>query len=91
MTRGLSQTYGNVSDLGVKRGPFYVLFMSSMPAILLEAGFLTNPKDVRLLSSERYLDVMAAQIAAGLGHYRNRGQQQAALDGSPGNGGGGGL
>jgi len=91
VTRGLSQTYGNVSDLGVKRGPFYVLFMSSMPAILLEAGFLTNPKDVRLLSSDRYLDAMAAQIAAGLGHYRNRGQQQAALEGSPHDGGGGGL
>ena len=91
VTRGLSQTYGDVSDLGVKRGPFYVLFMSSMPAILVEAGFLTNPEDARLLSSDRYLDAMAAQIAAGLGHYRNRGQQRADVSETPAASGGGGL
>jgi N-acetylmuramoyl-L-alanine amidase len=91
VTRGLSQTYGKVPDLGVKRGPFYVLFMSTMPAILVEAGFLTNPKDARLLSNDRYLDAMAAQIAAGLGHYRNRGHQRAALDEASADAGGGGL
>ena len=78
LTRGLAQNYGNVPDLGIKTGPFYVLFMSSMPSILVETGFLTNPKDVKLLSNDRYLDVMAAQIAAGLGHYRNRSPQRAA-------------
>jgi N-acetylmuramoyl-L-alanine amidase len=78
LTEGLAQTYGTVSDLGVKKGPFYVLFMSSMPAILVETGFLTNPKDAKLLSSNRYLEVMAAQIAAGLGHYRNRDSEQAS-------------
>jgi N-acetylmuramoyl-L-alanine amidase len=77
LTEGLAQTYGQVPDLGVKKGPFYVLFMSSMPAILVETGFLTNPKDAKLLSSDHYLDVMAAQIAAGLGHYRNRDDQRA--------------
>ena len=66
-----------MSDLGVKKGPFYVLFMSSMPAILVETGFLTNPRDARLLRSDTYLEVMAAQIAAGLGHYRNGNRQQA--------------
>ncbi|MCS5636277.1 MAG: N-acetylmuramoyl-L-alanine amidase [Myxococcota bacterium] len=91
VTRGLSQTYGKIPDLGVKRGPFYVLFMSSMPAILVEAGFLTNPKDARLLSNDRYLDAMAAQIAAGLGHYRNRGRERAALGEAAAGGPGGGL
>ena len=78
LTRGLAQNYSNVSDLGIKTGPFYVLFMSSMPSILVEAGFLTNPKDAKRLSDDRYLDVMAAQIAAGLGHYRNRAPKRAA-------------
>ena len=72
--------YGKVPDLASKTGPFYVLFMSSMPSILVETGFLTNPKDAKLLSSDRYLDVMAAQIAAGLGHYRNRAPLRAARD-----------
>ncbi|MDE0885150.1 MAG: N-acetylmuramoyl-L-alanine amidase [Myxococcota bacterium] len=84
LTRGLAQTYGGVSDLGVKKGPFYVLFMSSMPAILVETGFLTNPKDAQLLSSDNYLEVVAAQIAAGLGHYRNGNRQQAKSGAVPG-------
>ncbi len=72
---GLAKTYRGVPDLGVKRGPFYVLFMSSMPAILVETGFLTNRRDAKLLRSERFIDTVAAQIAAGLGHYRNRSRQ----------------
>ncbi len=68
---GLDSVYKGSPDLGVKRGPFYVLFMSSMPSILVETGFLTNRRDATLLRSERYLDTFAAQIAAGLGHYRN--------------------
>lgn len=78
VTSGLDATYGGVPDLGVKKGPFYVLFMSSMPSILVEMGFVTNRKESRLLASDRYLDTLAAQIAAGLGHYRNRGHQRTA-------------
>lgn len=83
ITKGLGETYGDVSDLGVKKGPFYVLFMSSMPSILVETGFLTNRKDARLLASDRYLDTLAAQIASGLGHYRNQGRQRTAARRSP--------
>jgi N-acetylmuramoyl-L-alanine amidase len=75
---GLAETYPGIPDLGVKRGPFYVLFMSSMPSILVETGFLTNRADAKLLRSERYLDTVAAQIAAGLGHYRNHTRQITA-------------
>lgn len=78
VTKGLDATYGGVPDLGVKKGPFYVLFMSSMPSILVETGFVTNRKESRLLASDRYLDTLAAQIAAGLGHYRNGGHQRTA-------------
>ena len=85
LTRGLSETYGGVSDLGVKKGPFYVLFMSSMPSILVETGFLTNPMDAKLLGNDRYLEVVATQIAAGLGHYRNGNRQRAALGDLRGN------
>jgi N-acetylmuramoyl-L-alanine amidase len=70
-------------DLGVKQGPFYVLFMSSMPSILVETGFLTNRQDSKLLHSEQYLDTVAEQIAAGIGHYRNRGRQLQADAGAP--------
>jgi N-acetylmuramoyl-L-alanine amidase len=78
LMQGLAVTYRDVPDLGVKRGPFYVLFMSSMPAILIETGFLTNKKDAKLLRSDRYLDTVARQIAAGIGHYRNHSGQLTA-------------
>jgi N-acetylmuramoyl-L-alanine amidase len=58
------------ADLGVKRGPFYVLFLSSMPAILVETGFVTNRSEAKRLRSEAYLDAMAEQIAEALALYR---------------------
>ncbi len=75
---GLRKKYKSVPDLGVKKGPFYVLFLSSMPAILLESGFLTNKYDARLLRSESYLRSMAEHVAEGLAEYRQRGQQIAS-------------
>jgi N-acetylmuramoyl-L-alanine amidase len=59
-------------DLGVKKGPFYVLFLSSMPSILVEAGFLTNGKDSKLLASNLYLDLLADRMADGIERYRKQ-------------------
>jgi len=56
-------------DLGVKKGPFYVLFLSNMPAILVEVGFLTNRTEAKRLRDGRYLDSLAGQIASGVQHY----------------------
>ena len=74
---GVARRYRGMPDLGVKKGPFYVLFLSSMPAILVEAGFLTNREDIKLLRNDGYLDEMAKQIAEGLEKYRDRGQRLA--------------
>lgn len=60
-----------VPDLGVKKGPFYVLFLSSMPSILVEAGFLSNSRDAKLLTSDLYLDLLADRIASGVVRYRD--------------------
>ena len=56
-------------DLGVKKGPFYVLFLSNMPAILVEVGFLTNRIEAKRLRDEKYLDRLAHQIASGVVRY----------------------
>jgi N-acetylmuramoyl-L-alanine amidase len=70
MVSGLAGRYRAVNDLGVKKGPFYVLFLSNMPAILVEAGFLTNQDEARRLRDGDYLDELAAQITLGLTRYR---------------------
>jgi N-acetylmuramoyl-L-alanine amidase len=73
MVAGLSGRYGEVNDLGVKKGPFYVLFLSNMPAILVEAGFLTNRSEARRLRDVAYLDALAQHISVGLARYRDSG------------------
>jgi N-acetylmuramoyl-L-alanine amidase len=79
---GMPSRWRPVKDLGAKRGPFYVLFLSSMPAILVEAGFLTNRTDAKRLRSNAYIADMADQIALALDAYR-RGEQTLAYQGAP--------
>ncbi|HKA15007.1 MAG TPA: N-acetylmuramoyl-L-alanine amidase [Myxococcota bacterium] len=70
LVTGLPREYGPVTDLGVKKGPFYVLFLPSMPSVLVESGFVTHAGEARLLRDDRYVDALAEQIAQGLSDYR---------------------
>ena len=81
IVRGMPRSYRPVADLGVKKGPFYVLFLSTMPAVLVEAGFLTNKTDAKRLRDRKYVDAMAEQIAEALSRYRDDGARVARRDG----------
>jgi N-acetylmuramoyl-L-alanine amidase len=70
-------------DLGLKKGPFYVLFMSSMSSVLVETGFLTNKKDAELLRSTKYRHEIAEQIAEGVDRYRQQIEMGLASSASP--------
>jgi N-acetylmuramoyl-L-alanine amidase len=70
--RGARRKDRGLPDLGVKKGPFYVLFMSSMPSVLVETGFVTNRKDASLLGSSAYQQLIADEIAEGIDHYRQQ-------------------
>jgi N-acetylmuramoyl-L-alanine amidase len=70
LVNGLPRQYRPVVDLGVKKGPFYVLFLSSMPSVLVESGFITHAKEAERLRDDRYVDALAEQIAHGLSDYR---------------------
>ncbi len=59
----------NVKNLGVKEGPFYVLHGADMPSILVEVGFLTNPKEAKMLAKSEYLYRLASSIAEGIHKY----------------------
>ena len=78
---GVREAYGSVDDLGVKRGPFHVLFLSDAPSVLVEIGFLSNPAEAARLRSPLYRDVIAEQIARGLSLFRR--ERQPALAGAP--------
>ncbi len=81
MVDGVGDRYREIRDLGVKKGPFYVLFHSNMPAILVVAGFLTNRAEARRLRRGDYLDRIATQITAGLVRYRDDGPAVAMRGG----------
>ena len=67
---GAKKKKRSLPDLGVKKGPFYVLFMSSMSSVLVETGFLTNKKDAKLLRNAKYQLELANAIAKGVADYR---------------------
>jgi N-acetylmuramoyl-L-alanine amidase len=49
---------------GLDQAGFYVLMGASMPAILVECGFLTNPVDARNLSAERGRQRLSEAVSA---------------------------
>ena len=55
---------------GVKQAPFRVLVGASMPAVLVEAAFLSNPDEEKLLTSDAYQAKIAAAVARGIQRYR---------------------
>ncbi len=54
---------------GVKKARFYVLRKTSMPAALVEVGFVTGSTDNRNLNSASYRKKMAEAIANGITEY----------------------
>lgn len=56
-------------NLGVKQAPFYVLVGATMPAILVETGFLSNNGDASKLKSSAYRKKVAKGIYDGIKEY----------------------
>ena len=55
---------------GTKPEQFYVLANVWHPAVLVEAGFITNKSDVSKLENEQYRDQIACAISEGIMAYR---------------------
>jgi N-acetylmuramoyl-L-alanine amidase len=73
-----------ISNRGVKQAGFYVLGGAAMPAILLEIGFVTNPREEKKLKDTKYRDEIARAIFAGLAEYKRAWDQRArAAAGTP--------
>jgi len=65
----LRARYAGVADLGVKRGPFYVLVGAYMPCVLVETSFLTHPVEGRRLAARAYRDAVAEGIYTGIARF----------------------
>src|SRR5436189_505744 len=51
---------------GVRRRGYYVLRKTSIPAVLVECGFLTNPTEAAYAQTASYRQKLAEEIAAGV-------------------------
>ena len=59
----------NIDDRGIRRARFFVLRHSTMPAVLVEVGFLTGAVDASRLKDPNHRRQMAEAIARGIVQY----------------------
>ena len=63
-------TRANRKSRGVKQAPFYVISRANMPSILIECGFLTNPKEEDYLNSQQGKEYLASAIFRAFRSYK---------------------
>lgn len=66
---GLGTHGWRVNDLGVKRGPFYVLVGAGMPCVLVEVSFLTHPEEGPRLAEPGYQQAIADGLLRGIERF----------------------
>ncbi len=58
-------------DLGVKQAGFWVLYMTTMPSVLIETGFLTNAEEEKYLVSKEGQEYISSAIFRACRDYIN--------------------
>jgi N-acetylmuramoyl-L-alanine amidase len=66
------------SDIGPRHENFYVIRHTTVPAVLIETAFISNPHDAALLGSPSFLQNMAQGIANGVKAYAGAPAVQAS-------------
>ncbi len=69
MLGALNKKYKDVHDGGVREGPFWVLVGAQMPAVLVEVGFISHPKEAKRLVNQEYQNSLATGLAFGIERY----------------------
>jgi N-acetylmuramoyl-L-alanine amidase len=65
-------------DRGIKRARFVVIRDITIPGVLIEGGFLSNPGDARLIATAEYRQEEAQCIAIAVRNYRNAVNNQSS-------------
>ncbi|MCQ2145632.1 MAG: N-acetylmuramoyl-L-alanine amidase [Bacteroidales bacterium] len=60
------------NNRGIHQDPFFVLWKTTMPAVLIENGFISNPKDLAVLKSDEGLDKIAEGIFKAFAKFKDR-------------------
>lgn len=57
---------------GVSQDPFWVLWRTAMPSVLVEVGFITNPEDLAAMRSPEGRDAIAANLLKAFSVFKVR-------------------
>ena len=79
MITHVSKRHSRVRNLGVKKGPFYVLVGAHMPCVLVEVSFLTHRLQGKLLRSSVYREAIAEGLFQGIARFMREGQHTEGL------------
>ncbi len=64
-----AKTVNKTRDRGVKKAPFIVLIGTSMPSVLAEIGFISNPQEETLMRKAEYRQKIAESLYRGVASY----------------------
>lgn len=67
----LKKVNPDLENRGVRTAPFVVLIGTTMPAVLVEIGCLSNEEEVELLTKPDYRESIAQAFAQGIRRYAN--------------------
>jgi N-acetylmuramoyl-L-alanine amidase len=70
MVERLRTSNRTLRDLGVKQAPFVVLIGATMPAVLAEISFVTNPQEARLVKGNQYRQRIAEALFNAIRKYQ---------------------
>ncbi|HEV7785807.1 MAG TPA: N-acetylmuramoyl-L-alanine amidase [Thermoanaerobaculia bacterium] len=59
-----------LKDRGVKQAPFRVLMGATMPAVLVELGFISNPDEEKKLKDVVYREQLVDALSRAVAHYK---------------------
>ena len=68
---------------GVSQDPFWVLWRTTMPSVLVEVGFMTNENDLKTLRSPEGRDKIAANLLKAVQTFKKRYDGSTATTTSP--------
>ncbi len=70
-------------DRGVKQAGFLVLYKTTMPSVLIETGFLTNPTEENFLGKNEGQEKMANSMFKAFENYKNQLEGKSIIADSP--------